>query len=62
MSEREGGEYSREAYEQAEQEVEAAKSKISPEAPTDELRGAVEEKAQAEEKRTVFSRWLGTRR
>jgi len=51
MSEREGGDYSREAYDQAEQEVETAKGKVSPEAPTDESRGAVEERAQAEEKR-----------
>lgn len=50
MSER-GSEYSREAYDEAEGEVAEAKSKISPEAPTDESRGAVEAKAQAEEKR-----------
>lgn len=52
MSEKEGGEgYSREAYDAAEAEVAGAKGKISSEASTDELRGAVEQKAQAEEKR-----------
>ena len=50
MNER-GPEYSREAYDEAEAEVTEAKGKISPEAPTDKLRGAVEKRAQAEEKR-----------
>jgi|GEM_PF-3961134 len=43
--------YSREAYDEAEREVEEAKGEISPEKPTEELRAAVERRAGAEEKR-----------
>lgn len=44
-------EYSREAYDQAEQEIESAKKNISPDAPTEDLRAAVEQKATAEGRR-----------
>ena len=51
MPEQEPNEYSREAYIAADQEVKAAKGKISPETPTEELRQAVDEKANTELKR-----------
>ena len=52
MAEKEpSSEYSREAYEEAEQEVEEAKKEISPERPTEKSREAVERKGAIEQER-----------
>lgn len=50
MAEINGNEYSRDIYDKAQENVDAANQKISPELSTDDLRGVIQERSRAEKR------------